>query len=121
MDRLNHDELLVDNIIKSDEVLSSLLKSKSYMAFLPNDKALSAYQGVKDSTLITNLPYLVQDMPDELNTDLVGNPRVYVSKVPSGQPSITGWEHLHVYINDAKVIDANHRAISSRGMKQVRH
>ncbi|XP_045125590.1 fasciclin-1-like isoform X4 [Portunus trituberculatus] len=115
----------VDNIIKSDEVLSSLLKSKSYMAFLPNDKALSAYQGVKDSTLISyhlsNLPYLVQDMPDELNTDLVGNPRVYVSKVPSGQPSITGWEHLHVYINDAKVIDANHRAISSRGMKQVLH
>lgn len=67
-----------------------------------------------------NLPYLVQDMPDELNTDLVGNPRVYVSKLPSGRPSVTGWEHLNVYINNAKVIDANHEAISSRGMKQVR-
>ncbi|KAK8394216.1 hypothetical protein O3P69_006417 [Scylla paramamosain] len=115
----------VKKIIEADDVLTSLLKSKSYMAFLPNDKALNTYQGVKDSILISyhlsNLPYLVQDMPDELNTDLAGNPRVYISKLPSGRPSTTGWEHLHVYINDAKVIDANHEAISSRGMKQMLH
>lgn len=115
----------VQRIIEQDDVLPSLLKSKSYMAFLPNNEALNAYQGIKDSNLISyhlsNLPYLVQDMPDELNTDLTGNPRVYVSKLPSGRHSMSGWEHLHVYINDAKVIDANHVAISSRGMKQMLH
>lgn len=58
-------------------------------------------------------------MPDELNTDLQGNPPVYVSKLPSGRPGTTGWEHLIIYINDAKVIDANYEALSSKGMRQV--
>ena len=69
--------------------------------------------------LPANLPYLVQDMPEEFNTNLQGNPPVYVSKLKSHRPSTTGWEHLVVYINDAKVIGANHEATSSKGIKQV--
>ncbi|XP_050740112.1 fasciclin-1-like isoform X1 [Eriocheir sinensis] len=112
-------------IIDADDTLPAILRSGSYMAFLPNNDALNAYDGVKDSRLInyhiSNLPYLVQDMPEELNTDLIGNPRVYVTKLPSERPSTTGWEHLITYINDAKIIDANHEAISSKGLRQMLH
>lgn len=66
-----------------------------------------------------NLAYNVEEMTDELNTDLDGNPRVYVSSFPSGKEAITGWEDYDYFINNAKIIDANHQSISDNGDKQV--
>lgn len=45
--------LQVKKIIDEDDTLPTILRSNSYMAFLPNDNALNAYEGVKDSRLIS--------------------------------------------------------------------
>ncbi|KAK8752724.1 hypothetical protein OTU49_007189, partial [Cherax quadricarinatus] len=117
--------LQVARIIQEDKLLPTLMETQGYTAFIPTNDALRAYQAPKDRRLVqyhlVNLPYMVQEMPDELNTELSGNPRVYVSRLPSGNPAIKGWENFNYYINNAKIIDANHIAFNEEGTKQVLH
>nr|XP_045611021.1 fasciclin-1-like isoform X3 [Procambarus clarkii] len=115
----------VARIIQGDQLLPTLMERQGYTAFIPTNEALKKYQGPKDRRLIqyhlVNLPYMVQEMPDELNTELSGNPRVYVSRLRSGNTPIKGWEDYHYFINNAKIIDANHVAQNEEGIKQVLH
>ncbi|XP_069954389.1 fasciclin-1-like [Cherax quadricarinatus] len=122
---LTQQQVIVARIIQEDKLLPTLMETQGYTAFIPTNDALRAYQAPKDRRLVqyhlVNLPYMVQEMPDELNTELSGNPRVYVSRLPSGNPAIKGWENFNYYINNAKIIDANHIAFNEEGTKQVLH
>lgn len=115
----------VARIIQEDQLLALKVEKQAYTAFMPTNEAMMKYQGPKDSRLIqyhlVNLPYLVKEMPDELNTDLPGNPQVYVTRLPSGNPAIKGWEDYNYFINNAKIIDANYIAQGENQLRQVLH
>ncbi|XP_071523203.1 fasciclin-1 isoform X3 [Panulirus ornatus] len=115
----------VARIIQEDQLLALKVEKQAYTAFMPTNEAMMQYQGPKDSRLIqyhlVNLPYLVKEMPDELNTDLPGNPQVYVTRLPSGNPAIKGWEDYNYFINNAKIIDANYIAQGENQLRQVLH
>ena len=62
------------------------------------------------------MPYEVQNLPDEIPTTLAGNPRIYITKFPTGKPNILGYEDHEYYVNNAKIIGSN---IKSDSRKQV--
>ena len=83
------------------------------------DKQKRVDQNFKIWIFAANIAYKIQEVPDELSTELPGNPVLYVTKIPSGKTSMTGWEDNEYYINNAKVISANHRWESDAGSYQV--
>lgn len=109
-------------IINSDRLLPAQMATQGFTAFIPTNEAMEKFEGIKDQRLIryhiANIPYTVQDLPDELNTELPGNPRLYITKIPSGNAPITGWEHQKYYINNAMVTSANHLAHADDGVTQ---
>lgn len=109
-------------IIENSPFIKAMIENSPVALFLPNDEAMDRYEGPKDEEFLkyhlVNVPYLVQDLPSEIPTALGGNPRVYVTKFPTGLPSINGWEHQEYYVNNAKVVGRN---IQSDSRKQVLH
>ncbi|XP_068225212.1 fasciclin-1-like isoform X2 [Palaemon carinicauda] len=100
------------------------MKTQSVTAFIPTNDAIKQYDGSTEKLFlyhIANIPYKAQDLPDDLNTQLTGNPRLYVTRIANGKPSISGWENFDFYINNAKITSANHIAQSEDGHEQVFH
>lgn len=62
---------------------------------------------------------LIQNIEESVTIDIGGNPDLYITKIPSGKQSLTGWEDYDYYINNAKVIGANQRGKSLKGKDQV--
>ncbi|KAK7083683.1 hypothetical protein SK128_014628, partial [Halocaridina rubra] len=112
-------------IIENDRVLPQMMQTMSFTAFMPTNEAMDKYEGEKNVKLIyyhlANIPYTAQHLPDEINTQLSGNPRLYVTRLPSGKASITGWEDFNIFINNAKILQANHIAAAEDGAEQVLH
>lgn len=63
---------------------------------------------------------MIQNIGDSVITDMQGNPELFISKLPSGKPSMTGWEDHDYYVNNAKVVVANQKAKTLDGKEQVR-
>ncbi|CAL4059847.1 unnamed protein product, partial [Meganyctiphanes norvegica] len=109
-------------IIELDALLPRELETKQYTAFIPSNVAISQYEGKKDANLLkyhlANIPYRVQDLPSEINSDLMGNPKLYVTRFPSGKPATSGWDDVDYYINNAKVTYANVNATADSGYSQ---
>ncbi|XP_066989543.1 fasciclin-1 isoform X4 [Macrobrachium rosenbergii] len=111
-------------IINKDKLLPQLMKTFGFTAFIPTNEALEKYDGAKEKLFyyhLANIPYKAQDLPDDLNTQLTGNPRLYITRIPNGKPSISGWEDYDYYVNNAKITSANHIAQSEDGHEQVFH
>lgn len=112
-------------IIEKDLVLPQQMQMLGFTAFIPTNEAMDKYDGPKNGNLIryhmANIPFKAQHLPDEINTELSGNPRLYVTRLPSGRASITGWEDFNYFINNAKITSANHKAMADQGPEQVLH
>ncbi|KAK3875408.1 hypothetical protein Pcinc_019720 [Petrolisthes cinctipes] len=114
------------SILENDPLLRAMLQSKGYTAFIPTNEAFNSYNGSKDTKLmeyhLVSLAYKVQDLPDELNSMLPGNPLLYVAKIASGDRAVVrGFEDYHTYINNAKIIDGNFESLAADGSKQYLH
>ncbi|XP_076044280.1 fasciclin 1 Fas1 domain-containing isoform X2 [Oratosquilla oratoria] len=115
-------------IIEADNLLSAQLSEQTFTAFLPTNEAMAKYQGKKGRKLVqyhlVNVAYPVEKLPNDINTELAGNPRLYISRFPSGEqlPRIGGGlTDTIYYINNAKIISANHRAKSNADDLQILH
>ncbi|XP_068205532.1 fasciclin-1-like isoform X2 [Palaemon carinicauda] len=111
-------------IISQDKLLLQLMMTLSLTAFIPTNEALTKYEGPRDRLFyyhLANISYKAQDLPEDLNTLLTGNPRLYITRTPNDKPSISGWEDYDYYVNNAKITSANHIAMSEDGHKQIFH
>jgi len=116
----------VAEAVAASTLLELELKADAYTAFLPSDDALEGYEGAIDREFVhahmTKTPLLIQNASAHvISRDVKGNPQFFLSSFPTGNPSLTGYEHMTYYVDNAEVVVANLVATSEGGNQQVLH
>ncbi|XP_032785978.2 fasciclin-1 isoform X3 [Daphnia magna] len=107
------------NLISRNELVPTLLKFRQATVFAPNNEAMRAFTGQKDQDLLlyhlANVALTTDKLDQSVSSELPGNPPLWIARRDASS------YQYDFYINDARVIRGDIKAMSTRQDEQVLH
>lgn len=107
------------SLISKNELVPTLLKFRQATVFAPNNAAMRSYTGLKDQDLLlyhlANVALMTDKLDQSVSSELPGNPPLWIARREVEN------HKYDVYINDARLVRGDIKAVSSRQDEQVLH